>query len=123
MYFFRQSTAAWLAYFSLRRISQRAGMLSLLFEPLLHPLAVEIGQNRRNRGIKVVRNGLPRFELVVEGARQWRILDDRNPSPLCLFPDLRRQQVAALGQQPGRLHGLEAEAQRHGIVGRVGDHH
>ena len=65
---------------------------------------------------------LPHLDGAIERARQRRILDDGHAGPARLRLDLFGEQVASLGQHLGRLHGGEVEAQRHGIVGGIGEH-
>ena len=72
-------------------------------------------------GVEFGRNGLTHFDRAVERVRQRRILHQRNAVPERDFADLRRQQVASLGHDDGRLH-LHAEFERDRELGGIGDH-
>ncbi len=66
----------------------------------LDTLTIEVGENRGHGGIQVCRNCMADLDRAIEGAGQWRVLNDRHPSPACFCLDLLGEKIAALWREP-----------------------
>ncbi|MNR53426.1 hypothetical protein D3C85_1734420 [compost metagenome] len=61
-------------------------------------------------------------DLCKHGACKWRVFEDGDAVFLCNFTDFQGDEVLAERNDHRRVAFFAHVTQRHGIVGRVGDH-